>query len=89
MQKLYEEWLAANECWSASTYVIQLQQTSKFTKTGARRWMTYSQICEKYKSEDVATCIIEEKKTNPVLAETQIKPHPDCPNREETHLKRI
>ena len=29
----------------------------------------------------------EEK--NPVLAETQIKRHPDCPNRDETHLKRI
>lgn len=62
MQKLYEEWLSASECWSSSTYVIQLQQTSKFIKMGARRWMTFSQICEKYKSEDVATCIIEEKK---------------------------
>ena len=62
MQKLYEEWLAASECWSSSTYVIQLQQTSEFIKMGARRWVTFSQICEKYKSEDVATCIIEEKK---------------------------
>lgn len=85
MQKLYEEWLQCEEKWSKSSYVIQLQQTSEFCRMGARRWMTYAQICDKYKSSDIATCIVEEKKSNPKLA-GQMKPHPDCPSKKEPKL---
>ena len=67
MQKLYEEWLASNEHWGSSSYVIQLQQSHEFTKVGARRWMTFKEIADKYNSEDVANCIVEEKRSNKAL----------------------
>ena len=86
MQKLYEEWLGSNEQWSRSNYVVQLQQSHEFTKVGARRWMTYQEIAEKYKSNDVADCIVEEKQSNKALAPYQIKRHPDCPKRDEPKL---
>lgn len=86
MQKLYEEWLASNEQWTRSNYVVQLQQSHEFTKVGARRWMTFNEIAEKYKSEEVASCIVEEKTSNKALAPYQIKRHPDCPKRDEPKL---
>lgn len=86
MQKLYEEWLSSNEQWQSSSYVIQLQQSHKFTKLGARRWMTFREISAKYSSDEIAQSIVDEKKANRQLAATQIKKHPDCPKREETQL---
>ena len=86
MQKLYEEWLASNEQWTRSNYVVQLQPSHEFTKVGARRWMTFNEIAEKYKSEEVASCIVEEKTSNKALAPYQIKRHPDCPKRDEPKL---
>ena len=83
MSKLWEEWLQSNECWSSSALVIQLKQTTEFTKMGARRWMTYQEICDKYKSSDVADSIVEEKRTSRD-AKTHIKRHPDCPKRDDT-----
>ena len=86
MQKLYEEWLSSNEQWQSSTYVIQLQQSHKFTKLGARRWMTFRELSSKYSSDEVAQAIVDEKRANKHLAATQIKKHPDCPKREDTQL---
>ena len=86
MQKLYEEWLASNEKWTSSSWVVQMETSSEFSKLGARRWMTFQQISEKYKSAEVAQCIVDEKRANKVLASQQIKRHPDCPSRDETKL---
>lgn len=86
MQKLYEEWLSSNEQWQSSSYVIQLQQSHKFTKLGARRWMTFREISAKYSSDEIAQSIVDEKKANRQLAATQIKKHPDCPKREDMTL---
>lgn len=86
MTKLWEEWLNSNERWSSSNYVVQLQQTTEHTKLGARRWMTYKEIVSKYQSEEVATCIVEEKRNNKAVAGSHIKRHPDCPHLDVTKL---
>ena len=86
MQMLWEEWLSCNESWTTSTWVIQLQQTNSFTRTGARRWMTIKQIAEKYGCMDTAKEIVKTKEQDKVLAATQIKPHPDCPTNEDSRL---
>lgn len=86
MPKIYEEWLSSNEQWNRSTWVLQLQQSSEFTRLGARRWMTYKQICQKYESSDVADSIVAEKRGNKQLASQQIKRRPDVPWRDDAKL---
>lgn len=44
--------------------------------------MTFQQIAEKYKSEEVARRIVEAKLADPELRRTQVKDHPDCPESE-------
>ena len=89
MQKLYEEWLQSNEKWQSSSYVIQLQQSTEHVKFGANRWMTFQQLTDKYGSQEIAQNIVDEKRANPQLAQSQIKRHPDCPKRDETQLNDV
>ena len=84
MAVLYDEWLACNENWKSSNYLVSLRRQHAHEKSGARRWMTYKQIIEKYSGDiTVADSIVEGKKNDPVLAKSCIKPHPDCPQRPE------
>ena len=86
MQELYERWLSCGEDWTKSSWLLSLTSTSSHHKKGARRWMTRSQIAEKYNgSWDIADEIIAAKNT-PEHAD-QRKPHPDLPNRRDPGIQ--
>ena len=80
MAILYDEWLGANENWSKSQYAINLKKSHSHEKIGARRWMTFKQLCSKYEDRSIAESIRDNKKSDPQLAHDHVKPHPDCPS---------
>ena len=84
MAILWEEWLGSSEDWGKSSYAISLKRVHSFERTGARRWMTYRQLCEKYGDSALADAIVESKKNSAQLARDHIKPHPDAPEVEVT-----
>lgn len=80
---LWEEWLGSSENWNQSSYAITLSCKHEQEKVGARRWMTYNQILEKYHNNaDVAQSIVDHKESDPALSKTHIKRHPDAPSRD-------
>lgn len=86
MALLWDEWLGASENWKTSTYAITLKRSHSHEKVGARRWMTFKQLCSKYDDVSVAESIRENKKTDPFLKIHHCKPHPDCPKNPATRL---
>lgn len=90
MQNIYERWLQSGEDWTKSSWAISLIHTASHTRKGARRWMTRSQIGEKYSSLEIADEIIETKMQDESNKDQpQHKPHPDLPHREEPFTRII
>ncbi|CAK9069365.1 Uncharacterized protein SCF082_LOCUS34741 [Durusdinium trenchii] len=81
-----DEWLSCNGEWRKSTLFKKMIERKTTSTHGARVWMTFQQIAEKYKSEEVARRIVEAKLADPELRRTQVKDHPDCPESEELRL---
>ena len=86
MALLWDEWLGASENWRNSSYAITLQRTHTHEKVGARRWMTFKQLCTKYEDVSVAESIRTNKKNDAYLSVHHCKPHPDCPDNPATQL---
>lgn len=91
LSTIWEEYLAVGGDWTKSKYALKLANTKSFERVGARRWMTRKQLIAKYEDEEVVDAIIEQKRSDPLLARTEIKPHPDAPLREAfgQHLESI
>lgn len=87
MAILWEEWLGSNGDWTTSSYALRLSRTHSQENVGARRWMTFKQLVEKYDDVAVAESIREAKWNDPVLCKTHCKPHPDCPENPATRLQ--
>lgn len=83
MSVLFEEWCAAGENWKSSEFVVQMKTINKTRRRGARKWMTKADLIKKYGSEDVAVAIIQGKESDKRLRDTQIRPHPEVPDRPE------
>lgn len=82
MEILWEEWLAPNENWKVSNYAIRLSRSHSHETIGARRWMTFKQLCDKYGDEEVAESIRTAKLSDP--EKSHVKPHPDNPDNPAT-----
>ena len=81
MQVLYENWLSADENWNKSKLVVSLQQSSKLSTFGCRKWFTRQDLIDKYKSPEIATEIIQEKLAlEESVRKTVVRAHPDAPN---------
>ncbi len=81
MQVLYENWLSADENWSKSKLVLSLQQSSKLSTFGCRKWFTRQDLIDKYKSPEIASEIIQEKLAlEESVRNTVVRPHPDAPS---------
>eukprot|EP00438_Fugacium_kawagutii_P035946 Skav208479 [mRNA] locus=scaffold2430:18497:18928:+ [translate_table: standard] len=80
-----QQWISTDafygEKWGQ--LVVQARSSVKGSKTGARRWMTRDEMVKKYGSENIAHELIETKLTDPELRATQIRPHPEVPDRED------
>lgn len=85
MAILWEEWLSSNENWKVSNYAMRLSKSHTHEVIGARRWMTFNQLCDKYQDQDVAESIRTAKLSNPEMKD-HVKPHPDNPDNPATHL---
>ena len=78
---LYENWLSADENWSKSKLVLSLQQSSKLSTFGCRKWFTRQDLIDKYKSPEIASEIIQEKLAlEESVRNTVVRPHPDAPS---------
>ena len=78
---LYENWLSADENWSKSKLVLSLQQSSKQSTFGCRKWFTRQDLIDKYKSPEIASEIIQEKLAlEESVRNTVVRPHPDAPS---------
>lgn len=82
MEILWEEWLASNENWKVSNYAIRLSRSRLHETIGARRWMTFKQLCDKYQDQEIAESIREAKLNDP--DKSHVKPHPDTPDNPAT-----
>ena len=92
MAVLMESWFSADGVWTNSEFYLCLKSRHSNKKTGARRWLMRSQIEQKYRDAghpDPATIageIIAMKESDPQLAKTHVKAHPDLPHRTDMKL---
>ena len=86
MAVLFEEWCGANENWKSSSFLVRIRTKHSAKKKGGRRWMTQEQLATKYNCAFTAQEIVSAKENDPVLSKTQIRPHPELPNRKDLRL---
>ena len=86
MAVLFEEWCGANENWKSSSFLVRIRTKHSAKKKGGRRWMTQEQLATKYNCSFTAQEIVTAKESDPVLSKTQIRPHPELPNRKDLRL---
>ena len=84
--QLFEEWLACDGKWHASSFIQRLQHRKEFSKHGCYRWMTRSILVEKYGTEELADEVIENKLQDAETRKSQVKAHPDFPKNEKMTL---
>lgn len=79
LQVLYEQWISCSGHWSESSFLVELRQSTRNRKRGARKWMTFHEMTMKFGSEKAASQIRDCKRADPVLSKSQIRFHPDAP----------
>ena len=62
---------------------MKLRSKKANRKKGLRRWYTKAELVERY-GESVAADIIEAKELDDLKRETEIRPHPECPQRKDS-----
>ena len=72
-----EQWTACGGQWKCSEFYIQCKNKKKFRHSGARAWLTKSELCKKYGCDKVAEEIIASKEADKEASSSQIRPHPD------------
>lgn len=75
-----DEWLCCAGEWQRSNLYKRMKLSKTTSQHGARLWMTFQQIADKYKSVEIARAIVRAKTEDPEVAKTHCKPHPDCPD---------
>ena len=83
LQVLYEQWLECEGHWTESVLVKELRVSARHRRRGARKWLTLSELTQKYGSARVAIKIKEAKEADPEMSKHQVRFHPDCPGEEE------
>ena len=88
MNVLFEQWTACSGKWTRSSFLVSLRDSRSHKKRGCRRWLTYTQLCEKYNPQIAEEICLS--KLNDVLArKTDVKPHPDLPDNPSMTLFRV
>ena len=80
---LFEEWASSGEDWTKSRMVIEMKTKDRHRVRGSRRWLTESEISEKYNSPEIARDICTNKLENEQLRATTVREHPDLPGRKD------
>lgn len=90
MQLLLDEWISCAGQWKSSALYKKIVQRKTTSSHGARVWLTFQQISQKYGSEEVARQIVEAKLAlDEDARKLQIKDHPDAPGVEAGFRMRI
>ncbi|CAE7248703.1 unnamed protein product [Symbiodinium sp. KB8] len=79
---LFENWLTSQECWMKSSLLQRLRSKNSNAKRGLRRWLTKAEMQDRWGAE-ITKAMIETKETDDEKALTEIRPHPELPNRED------
>ena len=86
-QLLLEQWNACQGIWTQSELLFTLKQTSAHRKRGCRKWLTRSEIANKYGSEQIAQSIVDAKLSDEEASRNQVRIHPDVgKDTEDTRL---
>ena len=86
LQVLFEQWVQCAGHWTQSSLLTELQQTSRFRKRGARKWLTTYELTMKFGSSEAAEQLKACKEGDAELCKTHVRFHPDAPGVEETRL---
>lgn len=85
--------MKCNEDWRSSNFVVRMRETTEESQRGGRRWMTQADILAKYQNgrsyedaRDIAQEIVNGKESCPHMKVHHIRPHPNCPTRQDMRL---
>ncbi|CAE7247281.1 unnamed protein product [Symbiodinium microadriaticum] len=79
---LFENWLTCQECWMKSSLLQRLRSKNSNAKRGLRRWLTKAEMEARWGAE-IAKAMVETKESDEEKAMTEIRPHPELPDRED------
>lgn len=77
LQLLMEQWVACNGEWAASEFVKTVKLKRRNRKVGTRKWLTQSEIAQKYASGAIAQAICAAKMADEEVCKEQVRCHPD------------
>ena len=77
LQLLLEQWVTCGGQWKASEFYYQIKQKKRNRRHGCRKWLTLSELTNKYGSQDIAMSIVEQKLQDAEVAREQVRCHPD------------
>lgn len=73
--------------------MVRMRETTEESQRGGRRWMTQADILAKYQNgrsyedaRDIAQEIVNGKESCPHMKVHHIRPHPNCPTRQDMRL---
>ena len=73
--------------WRESEIMLKFQEKKHNRHHGVRKWMTKAEVARKYNNdESIANEICNAKLSDPEVAKSQTKPHPDAPQNKAWHL---
>lgn len=81
---LFEEWLQSSKQWGDSRLLASLRISSTQRRSGSVKWLTRSQLLQKYGDETVVTELVNRKKQS-----NDTRRHPDLPERDDLVLFRV
>ena len=85
--------MKCSENWKQSSFVLRMRESQSESVKGGRRWMTQADIVNKYTpgrspedARDIAAEIVAGKESCPHMKVHHIRPHPNCPTRQDMRL---
>ena len=76
---LYDAWASCAGQWEKSTFLQQVRDRHRSTRCGTRRWLTVSEMDDKF-GEEMATQIRNRKLLDPELCAREVRSHPELPS---------
>lgn len=78
---LYEAYQQCAGEWKSSKFYLMVRERHRSTKRGTRKWLMAAEMDNLFGPE-VAAAMRERKLTEPALLETEVRFHPELPQKE-------
>ena len=79
MQTLYEDYIACAGVWRKSMVYKRITSSRRNQKRGCRKWLTFDQLLEVFKSKSVVEALVQRKMSDKTLRRTEVRNHPEVP----------